>query len=86
MREAKAVYTELLARAAWGYVSPTLVAISAAALGERDEAMLYAREAYAIRDPQLTTMGRHWPGTKHLREDPRFTELLANMGTEASCQ
>jgi non-specific serine/threonine protein kinase len=84
--EAKAVHTELLARAAWGYVSPTLLATSAAAVGERDEAMRYAREAYAIRDPQLATLGRHWPGTKRLREDPRFTEILASMGSEMSGQ
>jgi tetratricopeptide (TPR) repeat protein len=82
--EAKAVHTELLARAAREYVSPTLLATSAAAVGERDEAMRFAREAYTIRDPQLTTMGKHWPGNKHLREDSRFTEILASMGSEMS--
>jgi tetratricopeptide (TPR) repeat protein len=82
--EAKAAHTELLARATREYVSPTLLAISGAAVGERDEAMRYAREAYAIRDPQLTTLGRHWPGTKRLREDSRFMELIASMGTEMS--
>jgi len=82
--EAKAVHTELLARAAREYVSPTLLATSAAAVGELDEAMRYAREAYRIRDPQLTTMGKHWPGNKHLREDSRFTEILASMGSELS--
>ena len=84
LTEAKAVYTELLARAAREYVSPALLATSAAAVDERDEAMRYAREAYAIRDPQLTTMGKHWPGTKRLREDSRFTEILASMGSEMS--
>jgi serine/threonine protein kinase len=84
--EAKAVNHELLARAEREYVSPTLLAISAAAVGEREEAMRYAREAYAIRDPQLTTMGRHWPGTKRLREDPRFTEIIGSMGTEMSAR
>jgi hypothetical protein len=29
-------------------------------------------------------MGRHWPGTKRLREDSRFMELIASMGTEVS--
>ena len=84
--EAQAVNTELLAREAREYVSPTLLAISAAAVGERDEAMRFVHEAYAIRDPQLTTMGRHWPGTKRLREDPRFTQILASMGSEMSGQ
>jgi len=84
--EARAVHTELLARAAWGYVSPTLLATSAAAVGERDEAMRYAREAYAIRDPQLATLGRHWPGTKRLREDSRFREILASMDSGAGAR
>jgi len=82
--EAKAVNTELLGRAAREYVSPILLATSAAAAGDRDEAMRYAREAYAIRDPQLTTMGKHWPGMKRLREDSRFTEILASMGSDKS--
>jgi len=82
--EAKAIHSELVARAVWGYVSPAVLATSAAAVGERDEAIRYAREAYSIRDPQLTTLGRHWPGTKRLREDSRFTEILASMWSEAS--
>jgi len=86
LAEAKALYTELLARAAREYVSPTLLATSAAAVGERDEAMQHAREAYAIRDPQLNHMAKHWPGTKRLREDSRFTEILAGMGSETSCR
>ena len=84
--EAKSVYAELLARAAREYVSPTVLATSAAAVGERDEAMQYAREAYAIRDPQLNHMVKHWPGAKRLREDSRFTEILASMGSEMSGQ
>ena len=84
--EAKSVYAELLARAAREYVSPTLLATSAAAVGERDEAMRLTREAYAIRDPQLNHMAKHWPGTKRLREDPRFAEILANTDSKTSCR
>ena len=82
LEQAKAVHTELVARAAWTYVSPILLATSAAAVGERDEAMRFACEAYTIRDPQLTTTGKHWPGTRHLREDSRFIEILARMCSE----
>ncbi len=85
LEQAKAAHTELVARAAWTYVSPILLATSAAAIGERDEAMQFACEAYSIRDPQLTTTGKHWPGTRHLREDSRFIEILARMGAETSC-
>jgi tetratricopeptide (TPR) repeat protein len=82
--EARSVYAELSARAAREYVSPTLLATSAAAVGERDEAMRLAREAHAIRDPQLNHMAKHWPGAKCLREDPRFVEILANTSSEPS--
>jgi hypothetical protein len=82
--EAKAVYAELLSRAAREYVSPALLATSAAAVGDLDEAIRHAREAHAIRDSQLTTMGKHWPGSQRLREDSRFTEILASMGSEMS--
>ena len=78
--KAQAVHVELSARARWEYVSPMLLAISAAAAGEMDGAMRYACEAYAIRDPQLTTIGKHWPGTKRLREVSRFREILASVG------
>jgi eukaryotic-like serine/threonine-protein kinase len=81
--EAKAVHTELSARAAREYVSPILLATSATAVGEWDNAIRYAREAYEIRDPQLTTMGRHWLGTRRLREDSRFMEILGSMGVIA---
>ena len=81
LTEARSVYAELSARAAREFVSPTLLATSAAAVGELDEAMQFAREAYAIRDPQLNHMAKHWPGTKRLRDDPRFAEILAGMGS-----
>ncbi len=84
LADAKAIYNELLARAVREYVSPILLATSASAVGERDEAMRHVREAYAIRDPHLTNMAKHWPGHKRLREDHRFTEILASMGSELS--
>jgi len=77
--KAQAVHAELSARARWQYVPPMLLAISASAIGELDEATRYARQAYAIHDPQLTTMGKHWPGTRRLREDSRFRRILAGM-------
>ncbi len=78
--QARGAYTEISARAKWEYVSPMLLAISAAAVGDLDEAIRHARNAYAIRDPQLTVLGKHWPGAKRLREDRRFIEILNSMG------
>jgi serine/threonine protein kinase/tetratricopeptide (TPR) repeat protein len=79
--EAKSVHAELLARASREYVSPFLLALSAAAAGETGDSMRFARLAYEIRDPQLPVFGKYWPGTKRLREDPIFDKILASMGT-----
>jgi hypothetical protein len=51
--EAKALYAELVARAAREYIQPSQLAIAAAAAGERENAVDYVREAYEIRDPML---------------------------------
>ena len=77
--EAKALYAELVARLAGGYVQPTHLAIAASAAGELDLAVEYARQAFEIRDPMLM-IARHWPDFGRLREDPRFQEVLARMG------
>jgi hypothetical protein len=70
----------LMARAAREYVSPFLLALSAAAAGETGDSMRFAHLAYEIRDPQLSVFGKYWPGTKRLREDPSFNKILASMG------
>jgi TolB-like protein len=77
--EAKSVHVEMLARSERQYVSPFLLALSAAAAGEGADARRFARLAYEIRDPQLPVFGKHWPGTKRLREVPEFDEILAGM-------
>jgi hypothetical protein len=79
--EAKSVHAELLACAAREYVSPFLLALSAAAAGVTGDSMRFARLAYEIRDPQLPVFGKYWPDTKRLREDPSFDKILASMGT-----
>lgn len=82
--QARAAYNEILARARWEYVQPMLLASSAASLGELDEAIRYAREAYAIHDPMLFTIGKRSigmkSGTGRLHEDHRFREILDSMG------
>jgi tetratricopeptide (TPR) repeat protein len=79
LAEAKAIYAELVARAAQGYILPTHMAMAASAAGELDKAMAHAREAFEVRDPVLV-VGRRWPTFVRLREDPRFTEILGRMG------
>ena len=75
---AQALYAELVARAAQGYVLPSHLAIAASAAGELDKAVAHAREAYETRDPMLFT-ARYWPYFARLREDPRFLEILTSM-------
>jgi tetratricopeptide (TPR) repeat protein len=79
VEDAKAIYAELLARAARGYIGPTPLAIAASAAGEREKALAHAREAYKIRDPNLIWT-KYWPNFAPLREDPRFDEILVGMG------
>jgi serine/threonine protein kinase/tetratricopeptide (TPR) repeat protein len=78
--DAKSVHAELSARAAREYVSPFLLALSAAAAGEIGDSMRFAHLAFEIRDPQLSVFGKYWPGTKRLREDPSFNKILESMG------
>ncbi|HEV2101762.1 MAG TPA: protein kinase [Candidatus Acidoferrum sp.] len=79
---AKSVHGELLARSAREYISPFLLAVSASANRQPDEAIQFVQQAYEIRDPQLVVFGKHWIGTKMLLEDPRFAELLARIGLQ----
>jgi eukaryotic-like serine/threonine-protein kinase len=79
-KEAKSVHAEMVARSERQYVSPFLLALSAAAAGERGDSTRFTRMACEIRDPQLSVFGKHWPGTKRLREYPGFDETLSSMG------
>ncbi|HSY64913.1 MAG TPA: protein kinase [Terriglobales bacterium] len=76
--DAKAIHRELLARAAREYVQPAILAASASAAGEADEAIVHAQEAYATRDCCLI-FGKHWSFGGILRRDPRFVAILDDL-------
>ena len=76
---AQALYAELVARAAQGYVQPTHMAMAASAAGEIDKAIAHARQAYEIRDPMLALVN-HWPDFASVRADSRFQDILNSMG------
>jgi TolB-like protein/Tfp pilus assembly protein PilF len=79
--EADSVYLEMQARAGREYVAPTLLAIAALAAARDDEMIRYAREAYEIRDPSCTTFfSRYSSLSPRLYRDPRFREIIAQMG------
>jgi tetratricopeptide (TPR) repeat protein len=80
--DAQGLYAELIARAQRSYIQPTQLAIAAAAAGSRESALTHAREAWTIRDPsrnQLSPMF-YWPFTARLDADPRFREIVREMG------
>jgi hypothetical protein len=81
--EADAVYFEMQARARREYVAPTSLAVAALATARQDEAIRYAREAYEIRDPCCTTFfSRHYYLSARLYRDPRFREIIAQVGPQ----
>ena len=79
--EARALYGELSSRAAREYISPLFLAVSASAVGEQEEAIRLAHEAYEIRDPSVHLFGKYWACTSQLREDERFKEILAKLSS-----
>ena len=76
--QVRAVHDELMARTAREYVAPAVLAWSASAAGELDEALALAGRAYQERDPFLL-FAKHFPDFARLRSDPRFQDLLRRM-------
>ena len=77
--EAHALHRELMDRATRGYVSPTHLALTAEAGGEREEAMAFARRAWDEREPSFILWARHFPQYRTLHTDPRFVAILREM-------
>ena len=77
--DAKAIYAELVARAARGYMMPTMMALAASAAGEPKRALGHLRQAFDVRDPVLTVV-KYWPDFAPLRKEPLLDEILADMG------
>ena len=76
--QVRAVHNELMARTAREYVAPAVLAWSASAAGELDEALVLAGRAYQERDPFLV-FAKHFPDFARLRSDRRFQDLLRRM-------
>jgi hypothetical protein len=52
------------------------------ALGDTDRAFDWLRRSCDMKEPRLTGIGFHF-GVDPIRQDPRFTELLACVGLPA---
>ncbi len=79
VEEARAAVTELDARATGSYVQPFMRAMATAATGDIDRAMVLSSQALGDGDPALVLFGRNLPESRHLRADPRFTEILSEL-------
>jgi adenylate cyclase len=78
--QARAVYRELGARSAREYVQPSMLAQATAALGNMDGAIAIAQRALEEKDPLFVMLARTWPGYDQLRTDPRFLEIVSQLG------
>ena len=76
--EALAVHEEITARAASEHVSPSQLALTAAAAGLDQDALAFARQAWATRDPFLY-FARHYPDYEWHRGRPEFQAILKEM-------
>ncbi|MFL5638485.1 MAG: protein kinase domain-containing protein [Gemmatimonadaceae bacterium] len=76
---ARGVLTDLLERSNRMYVGPTVISWIFAHLGDRDYAFDWLTKALAQRDCTLG-FGLRAPMYDVIRDDPRFTELLARLG------
>ena len=76
--EALAVHEEITARAASEHVSPSQLALTAAAAGLDQDALAFARQAWATRDPFLY-FARHYPDYEWHRGRPEFQTILKEM-------
>jgi eukaryotic-like serine/threonine-protein kinase len=79
LAEARAVHRELMNRASQRYVSPAHLALTADAAGDREEAMAFARRAWAEREPSFILWARQFPQYRALHSDPRFAAILREM-------
>jgi len=60
-------------------VSLGAMALTYAALGDKEEAFLWLDKAYAAKSSFMTTL-KYWPAFDSLRSDPRFADLVRRVG------
>ncbi|MGH9821425.1 MAG: tetratricopeptide repeat protein, partial [Pyrinomonadaceae bacterium] len=76
--EARSVLAELEAESKKRYVSPVWHAVICAALGEKDRAIAYLKQAWDLRAMQLLWL-KVDPNFDSLRDEPDFQEILAKL-------
>ena len=77
--DARALFRELEARAEREYMQPSMLCVAAAATGDMDRAIDYARAALTGGDPMFVMAGRTLPMFDEIRADPRFQVIMAEL-------
>ena len=77
--ESMTLHRELLDRVPRQYASPSHLALTAEAAGERGVALAFARRAWDDRDPNFILWARHFPHYRPLHSDPQFVAILQDM-------
>jgi tetratricopeptide (TPR) repeat protein len=74
-----AIRDEARSRSLREFMPPTSFALLEAALGNRESALEYCRQALAIRDPQFVIFSMGWPLTEALRSMPEHRAMLRDI-------
>jgi hypothetical protein len=77
--KALAVFRELEARSMGEYIQPGMLTPAAAAVGEIDRAIKFARQGIEDRDPLFVMLVRTWPDYERIRTDARFLEIVSQL-------
>ena len=80
MDKARNLMNELKERDEKEYIAKTFTGVSAAYLGDMDEAFDFLEKAYNDRDPILLNLRHEKWGPPQFRDDPRFQKLLERIG------
>ena len=78
--DAMALFREAEARAGREHMLPSMLVAAAAAVGDTDAALRYARRAVDEQDPMFVLSARLLPFYDDLRPDPRFRAIVAELG------
>jgi serine/threonine-protein kinase len=79
MDEARRLWAEAEERSTREHMVPTMLSIAAAAVGEREKALVLAERAESERDPLFVMLSRLWPDFDVLRDEPRFQAVISRM-------
>lgn len=78
--EAEKILRELQRQSQTAYVSPYMIAVIYAGLGQRDQAFEFLEKAYQERSPDLAYFCKADLRLDGLRSDPRFVDLARRIG------